>query len=253
MSKHKYQEFYLLNDDRNHNVSILQHISDEKYLRKYDGNMYCPLCQGAQLSRVRGKSVFLRTNHGQEHGLMSDGELCEYAFNRKSIIETEAIIKDLKNTRQLSLKLNSILLQLKRREINKETIDPSLEEKRPNITKSKSSGVRKAKRTITPKYSFLNWGITTPQNHLIIAYGRVYIVIKKTDDGREYVWIFADDSKTELKTSFCKPDNKNIGEGYYYIIAVGKCKQKDRENKSYYNFELFDPYNGIVIEAVKKT
>ena len=247
MSEHKYEEFYLLNDCKEHPVYILQYVSDEEYIRKYDGNMYCPLCKKAQLSRVRGKSVFLRTNPGQEHGMI-DGETCDYAFDRKSITETEKIIKDLEENNQLGTKLDSIMLQLIKRTTNTAVAVQVQEESRPPITKSKSTGTRNITRTIVPRYSFLNWGITTPQDHLIIAYGRVYVTNKQSKEGYKFLNLFADISKRRLLTSFFKPTHVNIEDGYYNVVAVGTCIQ----NGKYYNFKLFDSYNGLRIKAINE-
>ncbi len=111
---------------------------------------------------------------------MIDGEICDYAFDRKSIIETEKIIKDLEENNKLGTKLDSIMLQLIKRTTNTAVAAQVQEESRPPITKSKSTGTRNITRTIVPRYSFLNWGITTPQDHLIIAYGRVYVTNKQS-------------------------------------------------------------------------
>lgn len=247
MSDYKYEEFYLLNDNKEHPLSVLQYISDEEYIRKYDGNMYCPLCKKAQLSRVRRKSVFLRTNHGQKHGMV-DGNPCEYAFERKSVVETEEIIRDLKNCNRLGSRLDSVMLQLKKKTVGVESLSSEQEENRPVKMKSESSGITNTTRTVIPKYSFLNWGITTPQDHLIIAYGCVYVAIRQTKEGYYYLTLYADDSRRRLLTSFYKPSNIDIAEGFYNIVAVGTCKQ----NGKYYNFKLFDSYDGLRIEAVRK-
>lgn len=81
--------------------------------------------------------MFLRTNPGQEHGSVN-GETCKYTFDRKSTIETEKIIKDLKDNNRLASKVDSVMLQLKKRRINTENIAPTQEEKRPHAIKSQS-------------------------------------------------------------------------------------------------------------------
>ncbi|SCY44802.1 hypothetical protein SAMN02910451_02651 [Butyrivibrio hungatei] len=243
----KYNEFYLINDDREHYLYELYCIDNEEYLRKYDGNMYCPMCRKAQLSRVRGKkSIFLRTNHGQEHGIV-DGEVCEYAFDRKTVIETEKHIIDLKETNRLGAKLNTIMLQLKKKDVVRDSSNIMLEAKRPTISKSSSSSQTHAKRLITPKYSFLNWGINTPQDHLIIAYGDVYICVGNTTKEYTYLRLYADETKTRLLTSFAKPYRTKISDGYYHVVSVGTCIKKDK----YYNFKIYDYFNGLLIEPIK--
>ncbi len=244
MSELKYEEFYLISDNREHPLYTLQYISDEEYLHLYAGNIYCPSCKKAQLSRVRRKNIFLRTNHGQEHGNVN-GEPCEYSFDRISTIETEKLIIDLKKANRLRQKLESVLLQLKKRRSLSGSSSPSSEEKRPMISKSNISGSKKTIRRITPKYSFLNWGITTPLNHLIIAYGLVYMTTRISQKGYKYLMLYENENKTRLLTSFLKPNNINIENGYYYIVAVGTCKQ----NGKYFNFELYDSYNGLYIES----
>lgn len=241
MSIPKYNEFYLISDNNQHLLYDLTKITDEDYIINYDGNIYCPLCKKAQLIKVKGKNkIYLRTAPRQEHGLV-DNEICYYAFDSKTTIETERYIRDLSATNGLGRKLESILFKLEKEKTKNNELNSF--ENKPEIKKSNASYVIRTKRTITPMYSFLNWGINTPLEHLIIAYGVVYVNLRESKE-RTYVVLYADETKTRLLTSFLKPYYKNIENGYYYIVAVGTCVKHDK----YYNFKLFDFYNGLKIK-----
>lgn len=257
----KFNSFYYSEDNQTHSLSDLEELSDRAdgdmiYLEKYDGKMFCPECQTPLLCRLRRKGkVYLKANPKQKHKEI-DGVACNYAHEIASVRAIKKYVAKLDNDGKIPDVLNSVMLLLHRNQ-SKKVSKTSKISANQLLTVSKSKSKKSiSKQKILPRFSFKRWGLKTPQNILLVAYGKVYIqtyIPDKENDGSSLTsdikyWWFRSEEKGELYTSMRIPDKyKALSDGFYNVVILGQCVLYNSNNRTYYNLK---PYNGdsILIE-----
>ena len=93
--KNKYEEFYFEND-KNYPDSVYWDLYDrnrQEAIRKYDGHMYCPLCNLAPLTVANGKS--LRYFKVIKEDMDKHEQGCSYRLKKANKKETEKFYEEL--------------------------------------------------------------------------------------------------------------------------------------------------------------
>lgn len=246
MSDYKFDFFYYSEDLSNeHYLAEIEDLSDEEYAVLYKDKMYCPLCKGPQLGRVRqGDISFLRKYPKQLHRLVN-GEMCSYECDTASKEVVEEYIQELKEKKKIKSLLEATMRKMFNQQNPKHIItkntgnpvgDPLVIER---IQKDKT-----VKRSIIPHYSFMNWGKDIPQDRLLLVWGKVFVeqVEIKTKEGAVQTYIhFKNISSKQLITSCIKPYGLEIEAGYYYVVVLGMCRQKESKGHTFYNIWINSP------------
>jgi len=93
--KNKYEEFYFENE-KNYPACVYWDLFDEnsqEAIRKYEGHMYCPLCNLAPLTVAKGKER--RYFKVIEADMDKHDQDCSYRLEKASKKETEKFYEDL--------------------------------------------------------------------------------------------------------------------------------------------------------------
>lgn len=233
----KFDSFYYSDDNQIHFLSEIVSIDDEKLNDKYKGKMYCPLCKAVQLSLSHGaKTTFLRTYPKQTHGFVN-GSPCLYSYKEASSRTVNIYIDELRDKKKIKSLLNSTLRYL----LNDKTKLAATNNQKnatfnPLIIEP-AKKIKNKERTVIPHYSFKSWGVSVPDDRLVIIYGKVKIVVKESATG-DYAYLhFKTIDSDKFITSCLKPKNVEITDGLYYVALLGKR----HENKGFQNIILNKP------------
>lgn len=260
MGDYKFDTFYYSKDKSNeHYLSEIETLSDDDYRSLYKGKMYCPWCEGPQLSLVKKVGIsYLRTYPKQPH-ILVDGEMCPYECDTASKKVVEEYIQELRKKNKIKSLLEATMRRLFKQDIPKSVTEKFTGNQSGNpllIEKVQSDNT--IKKNIIPHYSFKSWGKNIPQDQLLLVYGKVYIELKDTHtvdkEGNEltHTYIhFKDINKKKLITSCRKPDELEACEGYHYAVILGKCYSKTTDSGHiYYNIRInFPDAHSILLKS----
>lgn len=260
MGDYKFDTFYYSEDKSNeHYLSEIENLPDEEYISLYKGKMYCPLCRGPQLSRVKSvESTFLRTYPNQLH-VVVDGEMCSYECDTASKKVMEEYIQELREQNKIKSVLEAIMRKLFKDSASKSKVSANITNhpKNPLIIEREQND-KEIKRNIIPHYSFRTWGKNIPQDQLLIVYGKVYIELKEIQtvnkEGTQITQVyihFKDIRSKKLITSCRKPNGLDVCEGYYYAVVLGRCYSKTTDKGHvYYNLRVNFPDSQSILLKV---
>lgn len=97
--KNKYEEFYYEEDKQNHPACDYWELYDKsplQALEKYEGNIFCPLCELAPLTVAKGNER--RYMKVVEANMSKHAEWCSYRLDKANKKETEYFYEDLDQT-----------------------------------------------------------------------------------------------------------------------------------------------------------
>ena len=160
MGDYKFDTFYYSEDKSNeHYLSEIENLTDADFNKLYKGKMYCPWCNGPQLSLVKKEgSAFLRTYPKQVHVLV-DEEICPYECNTASKKVSDDYVQELRKKKKIKSLLEATMRLLFKHDIPNDILPKAVKSQSDNpllITRVQKDGTMK--RNIIPHYSFKSWG-----------------------------------------------------------------------------------------------
>lgn len=239
----KFDSFYYSEDRQVHFLPEILSVSDDELNKKYKGKMYCPLCKMVQLSLSHGvKTTFLRTYPKQNHGFVS-GSLCLYSYKEASSRTVNIYIDELRDKKKIKSLLNSTLRYLLNDKMKLVAINNQENVTFNPLIIEPAKKIKNKERTVIPHYSFKSWGVSVPDDRLVIIYGEVKIVVKESETG-DYAYLhFKTIDSDKFITSCLKPKDVEITDGLYYVALLGKR----HENKGFQNVVLNKPESESII------